>query len=174
MSLLVLAYPQISGRDFEFIQAIRARENRLYYSVVDPHFTIVFPVNTVNLAEFVKHVQERACSVPRFSFVLRCAILDKDAFNQFTHVFLVPDEGYSRLVKLHDLLYTGILAAELRLDLPFIPHIGVANAVDARHCKRVAESLNQEQMEIQGTIAELTIVRYEQDKVTPLERISLL
>jgi hypothetical protein len=105
--------------------------------------------------------------------VSRCAVLDKDAFHDYTHVFLVPDEGYSKLVKLHDQFYTGLLANELRLDLPFIPHIGVANAVDPHHCKKVADSLNAADFEIRGTIEELTIVSFADNRVTPLETIVL-
>lgn len=173
MALLVLAFPKLSQEDFEFIQEVRAKEDSLYYSVVEPHFTIVFPVMQVEREAFTKHVRDLSRTISRFSFVVRCAVLDKDAFNDYTHVFLAPDEGYSRIVKLHDALYTGILAGELRLDLPFIPHIGVANAVDPRQCKKVADRLNGREMEIRGRIDELTIVSFSEGMVTPLERIAL-
>jgi hypothetical protein len=173
MALLVLAYPKLCAKDFDFIQMVRSKEDSLYYSVVDPHFTIVFPVDKIAPDVFVKHVRELSRRSPKFSFVLRCAVLDKDAFNDYTHVFLVPDEGYSLIIKLHDLLYTGPLAPELRLDLPFIPHIGVANALDPSHCKKVADSLNASSLAMAGTVEELRIVSYTDNRVTPLQTIAL-
>jgi hypothetical protein len=173
MPLLVLAYPKLSREDFDFIQRIRAKEDSLYYSAVDPHFTIVFPITQVGPDAFRKHVRDRSRTVSKFSFVLRCAVVDKDAFNPWNHVFLVPEEGYSRIVKLHDLLYTDILAPELRLDLPFIPHIGVANALDPHHCKRIADSLNADELKFQGIVDDLTIVSLTDNRVTLIETIML-
>ncbi|MCS6846165.1 MAG: hypothetical protein RMN52_00450 [Anaerolineae bacterium] len=43
MSLLVLAYPELSNADRECIRAFRERYDPLYYPVVAPHFTLVFP-----------------------------------------------------------------------------------------------------------------------------------
>jgi hypothetical protein len=174
MALLVIAYPKLAETDFAFIQSLRRKEDLLYYYVVDPHFTIVFPVTTVSEEIFRDHVRRISRSLRNFSLVLRCAVLDKDAFNEYTHVFLVPDEGYSNIVRLHDALYTGVLADDLRLDLPFIPHIGVANAIDPRHCKQVADRLNSTRFEIRGTVEELTIVNFDDHRLTPLEKISLI
>lgn len=73
---------------------------------------------------------------------MRCAIVVKDALSDNTHTFLTPDEGFREIVKLHDHLYRGALANELRLDIPFIPHITVAISPDANVCKRIADDIN--------------------------------
>ncbi len=44
MALLVVAYPELSKSDYDRIQAFRQMHDPLYYDVVEPHFTIVFPV----------------------------------------------------------------------------------------------------------------------------------
>lgn len=56
-------------------------------------------------------------------------------------VLLVQDEGFSEVVRLHDKLYTVILALELRLDIPFYPHIGIGSSTDVLACKRLADDL---------------------------------
>ncbi len=173
MSLLVLGYPNLSPDDFEWIQSMRARYDKLYYDVVPPHFTIVFPVTNVDEQKFKAHIKEHAQWLEYVSFVLRCAVVVKDSASKYTHVFLVPDEGYSGIVKLHDRLYTGVLASELRLDLPFVPHIGVCNSVDPNICKKLAGDLNASNFEIAGDIDELNIVNYEGANVTTIEKISL-
>lgn len=81
----------------------------------------------------------------------------------------VPDEGSSRIVKLHDKLKDN-----LRLDLDFIPLIGIGNSQDRHKCKKMVDEWNKEEFELRGTISRLKIVRivrYENDVVTTIEEI---
>ena len=138
--MLVLAYLRLTPADWAWVQVLRARHDARYSGVVDPHFTLVFPVHGLVSDTFVAHVERQAKGIEPIWFVLRQAVIEKDTFSAYTHVFLVPDEGYAAIVALHDRLYTGVLAAEQRTDIPFIPHIGVGNAVDPAACRRVATS----------------------------------
>ena len=172
MSFLVLSYPELSPGDHAWIQSIRA-EHDTQYEIVGPHFTLVFPVTSQEQDAFVTHVRNRAQGQAKFYFVLRCAVVVKDALSAHTHVCLVPDEGHSTMVKLHDRLYTGPLAAELRLDIPFIPHLTVGNAANAQACKRLADDLNARGVSIHGEIAALDVARYEGGRVESIGRIEL-
>ena len=44
MSYLVIAYPELVDADFNRIQSFRATHDRLYFSLIEPHITFVFPV----------------------------------------------------------------------------------------------------------------------------------
>lgn len=173
-SLLVINYPTISAKDFNWIQSIRQQHDELYLNVVEPHFTLVFPVFNLEQETFIQHVSQVTQDIPAFDFVLRCAVLGDDAFSDYVHVFLVPDEGYSSVVRLHDRLYTGVLKQELRLDIPFIPHIGLANSLDAQTCKRLVDELNAEPFEITGRVEILDVIWYEDDKVSTIAQIDLM
>ncbi len=173
MSLLVLAYPQIEKKDYDWIQSIRSVHDERYFNMVDPHFTIVFPVFSIPEKDFIAHVQKTAKKIKEFYFVLRCAQIVKDSFSDYTDVFLVPEEGYRIIVKLHDALYRGILEKELRLDIPFIPHVGIANSLDALKCKKLAESLNEKGVEIIGAIGKLSIVLLEGNSIKTIKEILL-
>ena len=105
---------------------------------------------------------------------MRCATINKDAFSNYYHVFLVPDEGYSNIVKIHDRLYSGLLKDNHRLDVDFIPHIGIANSVDKYKCKRLVDYWNSKEFEINGTISKITIIKYENNIVTNIEDIRLI
>jgi 2'-5' RNA ligase len=172
MALLVLAYPKISNDDFLWIQSVRDVHDELYAKVVAPHFTLVFPV-AIEPASLIDHVKQVVKSRSGFAFTIKCAVLEKDAFNEYTHVFLAPDQGYSDLVKLHDRLYTGILENELRLDISFIPHIGIANSVKPETCKKLADQINEKNLAISGSIDKLDVVLYAGDSVKTIERIEL-
>jgi 2'-5' RNA ligase superfamily len=173
INLLVVNYPTISADDFAWIQEIRQQEDELNFSSIDPHFTLVFPIIEIDRATLVSHAKQSLEGMQPFEFTLRCAVLCNDAFSKYTHVFLVPDEGYSNIVKLHDRLYTGIIADELRLDIPFIPHIGIANSLDPHHCKRLVDRLNGQHFEIQGRIDRLDVISSQGDIVETVELINL-
>jgi len=173
MSLLVLAYPQLEEKDYGWIQTFRSKHDEKYFTVVEPHFTLVFPVFDVNEKEFIAHVQRVSKKFKEFYFVLRCAQIVKDSFSDYTDVFLIPEEGYRLFVKLHDALYTGILENDLRLDIPFIPHLGVGDSINAKYCKVLADEINMGNLEIVGAISKLEIVSYEENKVQTLKEIYL-
>ena len=174
MSLLVLSYPSISQNDFNWIQKIRAKHDVLHYKIVAPHFTIVFAVDDMSRKDFIKHVKNKIKGFTKSSFVLRSAAVVKDAFSEHTHVFLVPDQGYSEIVKLHDTLYSGQLASELRPDIPFIPHITVGNSINPQFCRTLADDLNRQSITIKGRIEKLDVVQYENSRIKIIEQIKLV
>lgn len=173
MSLLVLGYPTISQEDFNRIQKVRATYDRVHYELVGPHFTIVFAVDNMEQKEFIQHVKQKARGFKKIAFVLRCAVIVKDAFSDYFYVFLVPDEGFSEIVKLHDRLYTDQLVSELRLDIPFIPHIIVGNSTDPQACKKLADQINQKSFAIKGSIEKLDVVNFDGKKIETIKEIEL-
>jgi len=174
MSLLVLAYPQLDSKDYNWIQSYRSKHDGRYYNLFQPHFTIVFPVKDINQEHFIKHVENVSGGFYKFSFVLMCAIPVKDSFSDYTDLFLVPEEGYSIFIKLHDSMYNGLLEKELRFDIPFIPHVGIANSLDPFESKKLADELNNsEKLEIRGTINKLEVVTYESNSINTLKIIVL-
>ena len=173
MALLVIAYPRMAAADLAWIQAIRARHDERYFQLVAPHLTLVFAVGGMAQDVLVEHVRRQVAAVKPLSFVARCAIVVEDDSKRFSHVFLVPDEGLSEIVRLHDRLYTGVLAPSLRLDITFIPHLGVGNATDARACKALADELNAQDFRLSGLIDTLDVVCYEHNKVETVAQIAL-
>jgi 2'-5' RNA ligase superfamily len=172
--LSVVIYPIISAHDFEWIQSIRKQYDELNFNVIAPHFTLIFPVANIAEATFIHHVKQSTKNIRSFNFALRCATICDDAFCNHTHVFLVPDEGHSQIIKLHDRLYTGVLAKELRLDLAFIPHIGIANSRNISICKQLADRLNQQNFEVCGAVRQLDIIWDENDRAGTIEKIFLI
>jgi 2'-5' RNA ligase len=171
MKLLVIAYPELTSHDFESIQNYRRGNDKLYYKTVNPHFTLVFPVDGFQPEDFRAEINEQISGTGIIPFVIRCATVSKDAFNDYYHTFLVPDEGLSKIVKLHDRLYSGKLYNHLRLDLDFIPHIGIGNSIDKIVCKKMTDEWNKKNFEIRGIINSADIVNYENETVTTIEKI---
>lgn len=161
MALAVVNYPTFTHDDLDWIQSIRREHDRLFFSVIDPHLTIVFPTDDISESTLTEHVAEQTASWPSFDVVFRCAIIGDPNFMDHAHAFLIPDEGCSEIVRLHDRLYTGPLAGELRLDLPFIPHVGAASTPTVGECKEIVDRLNRERFEIRGRVEALDVIGYD-------------
>jgi hypothetical protein len=89
-----------------------------------------------------------------------CAIRNNDLTSDYWHVLLVPDKGFSEILKLHDKLYSGKFRELERLDLDFIPHMGIANSKDPKECKRMMDEINARNNDVEGRIELLGVVRF--------------
>ena len=173
MSLLVLAYPALEESDYNWIQEFRKENDELYFKLVEPHFTIVFPVTDKTEIEFIEEVKNQSQNINKFDFEIKVAQINKDSFLDCWHVFLVPETGYSNFVKLHDKLYSDKIFTNLHLDIDFIPHIGIGNSKDMMKCKKNVDKLNASELRICGKVAKLDIVTYETDKIDTIEVVEL-
>jgi 2'-5' RNA ligase len=173
MALAVVNYPSFSDDDFTWIQSVRQEHDALYFDLIDPHFTLVFPTDAIGEAALLEHVHEQVSAFPAFETVFRCAIVGDPDFQEHAHAFLIPDEGFSNVVRLHDRLYTGPLTDQLRLDLPYIPHVGIANTSQPAACKAIVDQLNAENFEIRCRVETLDVIEYDGDSVWTIKQVPL-
>lgn len=73
----------------------------------------------------------------------------------------------------YDRLYSGPLADEFHLDLPFIPNVGIANTPSPEACKAIVDQLNAEEFEIRGRVETLDVVGFDGERVWPIEQFAL-
>jgi 2'-5' RNA ligase len=155
-ALYTLAYPTFVGDDARRIDEIR-RHWDPQHGRVTTHFTLVFACSALGDDVYLSHV-EAVCRVTApITFRCRYAMLPvADAVGR-VGVFLVPDEGFSGLSRLHDALYKGLLAPHLRFDSAFVPHMTLASVSDRSLAKRICDDLNQGDLLVRGTIERLTV-----------------
>lgn len=173
MALAVVNYLELNQEDLDWIQGIRRRHDELFFDVIAPHFPLVFPTDAIDQDELLQHVTESAVAFHPFEVVFRCAVLGDPDFMGHAHAFLTPDEGFSEIVRLHDRLYTGPLASELRLDLPFMPHVGIAGVADPHECKRIVDEINEDRFAIRSRVKRLDVIGYDGQKVWTVEKVPL-
>lgn len=174
MRLYVVAYPELAEGDYQIIQQYRKVHDRLY-SMIEPHFTLVFLVPDFTEADFIAEVKKQVKGIKAFEFVLRCSTINKDAFSDNYFAFLVPDEGFSNIVKLHDALYADKLAHHHRMDIDYIPHIEFANSAlsDKTTIKKIVDEWNSKDFAIRGRLSSLDIISFENGIVRLIENIKL-
>ncbi len=173
MALAVVNFPSLSDSDFQWIQSIRKDHDELFYDVVNPHFTLVFSTEKLDTGSLIRHTESVIAKFGSFDFAARCATVGDPDFLDHAHVFLIPDEGFSDIVKLHDAFYTGPLRSELRLDLPFVPHIGIASKPEPEACKKLVDELNARDFEIRGRVEKIDVIAFDGESTETIERINL-
>lgn len=172
MQYLVVAYPQFTPDDAAWIQSIRAQHDP-NAELIAAHVTLVFPTVVADEQRLRQEVRRQVAGHTRFPLVIRCALPVKDMLSPSTHVFLVPDEGLSQVVRLHDALYASALAPSLRLDIPFIPHITVGATHDLAAAKALADAVNQQGRVVQGTISTVSLISFDGRAVELREQLAL-
>jgi 2'-5' RNA ligase len=173
MALLVVSYPKVSMRDDEWLSSLKLRYPALTPSSLGPHFTLVFPIADADEKELAEHIRGQVREQRAIPFAIRCALPVNDYASEEYYVLLVPDEGFSGIVKLHDRLYTGPLASYLSPDIPFTPHITVGHASDGWLCRRVANELNAEDFTVEGIVSRIDLIHKEGDSIRTVERFAL-
>jgi len=172
-TLYTLAYPSLSGADAAAIESIR-REHDPQRDLVRAHFTLAFGCDAVPGAAYAEHVQNVSRVMPPVSFACRYAMLNVESRTGLAYVYLVPDEGYSGLSRLHDALYQGPLAEHLNLDIPFVPHVTLGVFRDKTEAKRLCDELNARGIAISGEVNALSIAALEAGKIHDLETFPLI
>lgn len=172
MSLLAVSYPELKPDDFRWIQKIREIHDR-HYNLVDPHFTLIFETNKAATEALSDHIRSVIKEAKIIDFMIRCAVVMPGLVDENWYTFLVPDEGYSDIVRLHDRLYTGILADEQRLDIPYIPHMTIGIHDDRDSCKTLVDRINANSFCISGRIKSVCIVKLENNMIETIEEIEL-
>ncbi|MBS1772159.1 MAG: 2'-5' RNA ligase family protein [Bacteroidetes bacterium] len=172
MRLYVAAYPELLVSDYELIQDYRRKYDRIF-NLIEPHFTFVFAVTDFTIEDFATEVKKQFNETAPIHFSLRCATINKDDFSDMYFAFLVPDEGNSRMIKLHDKLYADKLAHHHRMDIDYIPHILFAGSTDKILIKKLVDEWNEKNIVINGTIKAIDILKHIDGQITTVEKIPL-
>jgi hypothetical protein len=172
MAYLVVAYPKIQAPDMEWIEAYRKQYDR-QFSLVKPHFSLVFAVQDMARVDFLSEVKKQIAGIRPFDIDIGVATINLDDSGNYYHEFLVPDTGYSDIVKLHDKLYSDALKPHLRFDITFIPHISIGDSESGEISKQRVDELNMKDFKIHGRIEDVDVIEYANNTVTTVEKITL-
>ncbi|MEH2229795.1 MAG: 2'-5' RNA ligase family protein [Nostoc sp.] len=115
MSYALVHYPNINTED---INQIRHKYDP-QVDLIEPHITLVFPIiEPINENHLIIHIDSILSKWKTFAICLKGLQKSWDEC-----MFLMVEEGKVDIVKLHNELYTGILAEYCRGNLLFVPHL---------------------------------------------------
>lgn len=165
--LVIVSRLDIEQKDREWLEGIR-RAYDPQHAVIGAHFTHVFPFASVPTAEVISHAATIAASTEVVRFRLTKAAAVRDAIAPKTLVFLLPEDGEFEIRRLHDRLYSGILAPLLRTDIPFIPHVTVAAFDRTEEAEQAVEKIGP--FTVHGSLSAMDLLEFNGTAVTELHR----
>jgi 2'-5' RNA ligase len=169
-SFEVIARPHFDKDDLAWLTDIRSRRAG---SRGAPYFTLVFASFDIAAADFVRAIRAAAKDIHPVRFRLRSALVVPEQVVRRFHVFLIPDEGFGAILKLHDALHVGPVQAALRQDSPYLPHITVATTADYEAARDLALVLNRRDIDVHGRIDALQVERRTGEVVKPVADVPL-
>jgi 2'-5' RNA ligase len=169
--LYVLAFPEL-GADRAFVETFRARHDAAKATLVAAHVTLVFGTEALSEADFIAYATGVARATLGFDVTFTSAMAHP-GHPSGAHVFLIPDQGHAEILTLHDRLYAGPLAGELRADLPFVPHMTIATVQDMRTADALATRVNADGVRVRGSIRSLSVVAAAAGRVAVLLNLPL-
>lgn len=172
MAYLAIAYPELNQRGYDWIQEYRKKNDKLFFDVVKPHITLVFAISDISKDDFINECTSQLKDVKAFNFVSKVATINLDESGNYYHEFLVPDDGYSNVIKLHSMLYSGLFAKHLRYDIDYIPHIGIGNSKNVQESKKRIDGLNKQDFTVKAKVTSVDIVEYKNNVITTLQKIN--
>jgi len=174
MSYVVIAYPDISQKNFEWIQSVRQKNDPAMFNVVKPHVTFIFPTSKLDINSLIEHVRTQISGFKSVTVNFDSTKVVEDDSKTYFHTFLVPSEGFDEIIQLHDKLHTDELKSELRLDIPFIPHLGIGTNEKQEPMQTLAKDIAKQNLAIQGKLTHLTVVEYANNKVKDIAKLPLV
>ena len=124
MALAIICELDLAELDARWIEALRRRHDP-QVTFVPAHVTLVFPFEGGQAADIEAHAAAIAAdSAPIALHLARLAAV-QDPLGALSRLFLLPTAGGEALSGLHDALYSGPLAAWLRTDIAYAPHVTV-------------------------------------------------
>ena len=122
----LIIYPNIST---EGINSFRKKYDPLI-NVIEPHITLIFPVKIpldIKERELIIHIQKIANSWKKFKIEIKDLKLAWDNW-----LFLLIKNGNSKIIKLHDELYSEKMSQFWRKDIEFIPHVAIGSFTEEK------------------------------------------
>jgi 2'-5' RNA ligase len=162
---VVVAFPKVeSGPEWKQMLSLRDQFDPLAGKIA-PHLTLMFPFrDPMSDRALEQHLRSVVDAFPAFAVTLR-----EISVHENEYLFLNVKRGNDEIIRLHDLLYTGALAAHRVRMHTFVPHMTVgrltasqlAAALDATAGLTGADA-------IQAKVDTLSVYRIQPDGSRPV------
>jgi 2'-5' RNA ligase len=156
MSYALVHFPTVDATQIDELR----RKHDPQVDLIAPHITIMFPVpDSLGKPRLVSHIVNVLRGCKQFSVSLQGLEQSWD-----NCLFLVLQEGRAEVIRLHDYLYTGMLAPFLRRDIPYVPHVTLgAFADDTKRCSDALRDSTRLRLKYQCVVDRLHLVRIDND-----------
>lgn len=174
ISFYTLALPDFDARDALRVEAVRRQYDPVGAARVAAHVTIGFGVETIPRDDLSALIRRVADAAAPFEVSFHTVELGHDHRNPHGYAFWMPSAGRTEFFALHDHLHSDpTLAYPINRDVPYRPHITLAERPDADSAQLVVDALNRERLTAHGRVTHLSLVALVHDRVEPVARFAL-
>lgn len=148
MKRAVHLFPEFTNS--EVIESLRKKYDPLF-GLIQPHITIVFPFESEISSPVLKqHIQKALVDIDPFVILLRefTATIDRC-------LILNIKKGNDNIIKLHDLLYSGLLSIYRNRRFSFYPHLTIGKFTDEQELLLVLTELSTNETKLETTISKV-------------------
>ena len=157
MSYALVHFPTVDVRQIEELR----RKYDPQVHLIAPHITIVFPVpHSLCKSRLASHIVNVLRCFKQFSISLQGLEQSWD-----NCLFLLLQDGRAEVIRLHDDLYTGVLAPFIRGDIPYVPHVTLGAFADHQvRCSDVLRDSKRLRLRYQCVVDRLHLVKVIDDR----------
>lgn len=147
------------------IDTVRIGQLRKEYDpqagLIEPHLTIVFPLpDSVGEQALVSHIERVLSGWHPFPIRLKGLMQSPD-----NYLLLLLAEGSADITRLHDELYTEVLAPYLRADIAFVPHVTLGTFGEAADgCRRALSEAERLNLDYESVVDRLDLLKINDDR----------
>ena len=146
----IIIFPQF-GKDTDLIQNIRHKYDPLA-NKIKPHITLVFPFESEIPSDTLQqHIKTQLDEFKPFSLSCQGISHEKD-----NYLFLNLIQGQEQIIKIHDLLYLGILNQFLSKKHQYRPHLTVGHLEDRSETNATMKKLESFDYKFVTQVNEIT------------------
>ncbi|WP_417676212.1 2'-5' RNA ligase family protein [Roseibium sp.] len=170
--IYVLAYPQFEPSVAESINRFRSAHEPERARLVPPHVTLLFGMRNARPQDILAHSEGVATHTPELAVDFTAGDIVYDPSEKTHKLLLHSSIGKNALISLHQQLCDGPHRAELKLDIPYRPHMTVATHKD----RAIIERLDVAALgafPIPGTIRALEVVELADNTLQLLRTVPL-
>jgi 2'-5' RNA ligase len=165
MPIAIVTCPEIPTDELKWIQDLRHAHLASPEADLAPHVTLVFPADVVADENLMMHMYGVAGSTQPFETIFRIAAPVADPIKGGWAVQLLPDQGLSKLMRMHNFLYTGPFDGTLNLDVPYVPHLTLARSATSAEAKGLCDELNSGVIEVSAQVKAVEVLTVDGDKI---------
>jgi hypothetical protein len=166
MPLAIVTCPEIPPSELAWIEDLRGKHLSSPETDIPPHVMLVYPAEFVMDENLTMHMYGVTGSTQPFEAIFRIAAPAIDPIHGGWRVQLLPDEGLSKLMRMHNFLYTGPIADHVNYDIPYVPHLTIARTETGPQANALCEELNSSIIEVSARFTTVKILRIEGGEVT--------
>ena len=171
---IIFSIPTLNEKNLKWVECLRGRYSPGQVKTLLPHFTMLSTERQIQCNELENLLNEISMHHQKINFTIHRALAMPPLNGHDSwYAFLVPDQGFSDLSKLH----ASICCKRFNLSdeqlFPFIPHITVGLFSEKTACLNAIDEINAGYISLSGNVDEISAAQVSDDGVEIIKTIEL-